>query len=138
MCDQSKNERRLISPHTKTERLPPLPWAGKQSNLQGRDTSLSLKQCPVSQSTSSPRAHDLGRPSQAFFLLSPLICRDAISLEIPNKRGWFLRMGRELWGFCQCRSNYLLYHIFLQTAVSILEFLPLAGKLPTLPNITLR
>ena len=98
----------------------PMSWlfvSGGQSFGQ-RASCVSVKQCPFFQATSSPKAHDLHKPSQAFFLLSNL---DSVSWEIPDKKSWFLRMGRELWHFCQCRSNYLLLTYLLTNSTKLLR-----------------
>ena len=76
----------------------PISWSFPMSSLFAsgglsfgqRASCVSWKQRPVFQATSSPKAHDLHKPSQAFCLIW------IISWEIPDKKSWVLRMGREL------------------------------------------
>ena len=76
----------------------PISWSFPMSSLLAsgglsfgqRASCVSWKQRPVFQATSSPKAHDLHKPSQAFCLIW------IISWEIPDKKSWVLRMGREL------------------------------------------
>mgnify|MGYP007071213899 CR=1 FL=1 len=83
--NQGINERWFL--HTqKMKGCLPFPGLGNKVAYKVRDTSISLRQSPFSQATSSPRA--LCRPTQAFshLFVSLISYRDAINWEIPDKR----------------------------------------------------
>ena len=131
--NQGINERWFL--HTqKMKGCLPFPGLGNKVAYKVRDTSISLRQSPFSQATSSPRA--LCRPTQAFshLYVSLISYRDAINWEIPDKRSQFFRMTRNFMGFANeglitCTISSYKYKEHLRTFA-------FGRKLPTFPNTT--